>query len=342
MLTNLLKTSSLDSDAYDALFEALDCDKDCLALLTKFTTADPDSTPEQKYSLLLLGMSRFTQSRYASSSSSAPIACIAALAHGIADTFDADSPTGSHLDPDGHPFVRAMYLARRSAFTFIERIESRLARGVDASYFTAVEPFLRAALLADDSLARSIRGMIARVGTNGLVPSDVIVPFMVNQILVPCDATSPDGADELSEAMRDVVEVLCASKASNDTISLTIDALFERFQRSQGVNMALRCLSFFLGELSPTMILPLAVRGMQLGEDRDANACFDLVTALLSINSDLDCSTKSGNSSDSMSSAGVDALSLATLECVCLRSSFYCQPNSTVKRAVQACLTCCR
>ena len=91
--------------------------------------------------------------------------------------------------------------------------------------------------------------------------------------------------------------------------------------------MALQCLSFFLDELSPALILPCAIRGLELGEDPDGSACFNLVMAILS----------SVDSKDSM-----DGLSLATLECVCRRGSFYCQPGSRVKGAVRACLGLCR
>lgn len=325
LLSSILSTCTLDEATYDELFEAIGFDSQSLRQVAHSITAS--SCPADiKYHLLLVGLSRFTQSRYASLS--APSVCIAALADSIADVFDADA-TASPYASERHPMVRAMYLVKRTAYIFVERIESRLVRRAGTPYFEACVPFLLAAQETDEALGRAIRGMLTRVGANGydLVDVDVLVSFMVDHILVPWDATGQEGGEGLSETMRDVVDVLCANDPSKETVQAVLDAIFQRLLRGEATRMALQCLSFFLDELSPALILPCAILGLELGEDPDASACFDLVMAILS----------SVDSKDSM-----DGLSLATLECVCRRGSFYCQPGSRVKGAVRACLGLCR
>lgn len=346
MLSHILSSLSLDADAYDELFEAVGADTSSVSHITSHIVSAGCSA-EQKYTLLLGGLSRFT-SRY--SSTSPEIACIGALAGGIAEVFDSHEEQAAmsgkdnepfHCTMERHPMVRAMYLVRLSAFVLVDYIEGRFVRGAPGYYFSAVEPFLIAGIAADKEVSRCVRHMIARIGANGLVSVDVVVPFLLEQVVVPCDASTSDGTQELSEAMQDVVDVICVNDASDSTVSLLVETFFGRFQRAEAVAMSLRCLSYFVDELPEDMILPIAIRGMQLGEDPNASSCFELVTALLSsVWIDLKPGAGFGTAADGGRSAR--ALTLATLECVCLRAAFYCQPGSTVKGPVQKCLAMCR
>lgn len=345
MLTHILSSLSLDADAYDELFEAVGADTSSVSHIASHVVRAGCSA-EHKYTLLLGGLSRFT-SRYASTSPE--IACIGALAGGIAEVFDSHvepATPGEDSEPlcytmERHPMVRAMYLVQWSAFVLVDRIEARFVRGAPEGYFSAVQPFLVAAIAADEEVRRCVRNVIARIGANGLVSVDVVAPFLLEQVVVPCDASTPDGMHELSESIQDVVDVICANEASDSTVALLVETLFGRFQRAEAVAMTLRCLSYFLDELSEDMILPIAIRGMQLGEDPNARSCFELVAALLS---SLWIDIRPGSAARAIEDVGPSprALTLATLECVCLRASFYCQPGSRVREPVRKCLAMCR
>ena len=347
MLTHTLSLLSLDADAYDELFEAVGADVSSVSQITSHVVTTAGCSAEEKYTLLLGGLSRFT-SRY--SSTSPEVACIGALVGGIAEVFDnhdelattaRDDTEPSRYTMERHPMVRAMYLVRLSAFMLVERIETRFVRGGPRGYFSAVRPFLVAATAADEGVSRCVRQVLARIGENGLVSVDVVVPFLLEQVVVPCDASTPDGMQELSEAMQDVVDVICANAPSDVTLKLLVQTLFGRFQRGEALAMALRCMSYFVDELSEDMILPIAIRGMQFGEDPNASSCFELVTALL-------CSVRIGVKPAAGAGTAAEvgrrprALTLAMLEFVCLRASFYCQPGSSVKGPVRKCLAMCR
>ena len=342
MLTHILSSLPLDANTTDELFEAVGVDRNSVSLVVS-RIVSAGCSAEQKYDMLLGGMSQFT-SKY---SSSAPeTACIGAIAHGIAEVFDGEACGDGKFHPhdyalERHPMVRAMYLVRSSAFYLVERIETRIVSGSPRSYFPAVEPFLVAALAADERLHRCIRGMLARIGANGLVHVDTTIPFMVQHMVSAWDASTPDGMQELSEAMQDVVDVVSANDPSEATISLVLEAFFDRFQRGEATTVSLRCLMYFVDELSVGMILPFAIRGMQLGEDPNASSCFDIVTSLLSsrqtlprVHPEEDAGSKTHNC--------LDALTLATLESICLRASFYCQPGSISKGSIRTCLAMCR
>ena len=100
LLSSILSTCTLDEATYDELFEAIGFDSQSLRQVTHSITAS--SCPADiKYHLLLVGLSRFTQSRYASLS--APSVCIAALADSIADVFDARVSPGIVNPPPPPP-----------------------------------------------------------------------------------------------------------------------------------------------------------------------------------------------------------------------------------------------